>query len=78
MDSLVSDIPAGDGKIVNLFLQCIPTYHKVRFFPKNVRAREEILFISAEPKRHASCKIFRIFEPELLRGIPRRLCNITS
>jgi hypothetical protein len=22
MDSLVSDIPAGDGKIVNLFLQC--------------------------------------------------------
>jgi hypothetical protein len=35
-NNLVSDIPAGDGKIVNLFLQCIDQI----LFPGNIAEQE--------------------------------------
>ncbi len=36
-ESLVSDIPAGDGKIANLFLQCTVCSHPEEKFDQGVR-----------------------------------------
>ncbi len=49
-ESLVSDIPAGDGKTANLFLQCIITEHMSRSIEKqnNLSAAEIIICIEEE------------------------------
>jgi hypothetical protein len=42
-ESLVSDIPAGDGKNYNLFLQCSPC--KLRFLCKEKRRKKKLEYL---------------------------------
>jgi hypothetical protein len=41
LTKLVSDIPAGDGKIINLFLQCMRK--EERHIPRQIRKKKRIL-----------------------------------
>ncbi len=57
-DSLVSDIPAGDGKIVNLFLQCTSTHGTV--WKRNFVYSQLRKYSSSEKKSETS---YRVYHP---------------